>query len=224
MKQNTIVIAVIAVLIGGVGGYFIGSGTGYHHELETMSAERVGGQEERSGVAGKHQMADGTMMSDTMPMGNMAGMDHSMMMVSSEREFITGMIPHHQEAVDTAKEVIERGGSTPEIKALAENIVIAQEKEIVAMKQWYQDWYGVAYAEKTEDYQPMMRELAGLSGAALDKRFLEDMIMHHMGAIMMARSVQPYIEREEITALTKAIEETQTAEIELMRQLISDIQ
>jgi len=169
-------------------------------------------------------MADGTMMSDTMPMGNMAGMDHSMMMVSSEREFITGMIPHHQEAVDTATEVIERGGSTPEIKALAENIVIAQEKEIAEMKQWYQDWYDVAYEEKKEDYQPMMRELAGLSGAELDKRFLEDMVMHHMGAIMMARSVQPYIEHEEITALTKAIEETQTAEIELMRQLISDIQ
>jgi len=224
MKQNTIVIAVIAVLIGGVGGYLIGSGSDNHHELETMSAERVGGQEERSGVAGEHRMADGTMMSDTMPMGNMAGMDHSMMMVSSEREFITGMIPHHQEAVDTATEVIERGGSTPEIKALAENIVIAQEKEIAEMKQWYQDWYDVAYEEKKEDYQPMMRELAGLSGAELDKRFLEDMVMHHMGAIMMARSVQPYIEHEEITALTKAIEETQTAEIELMRQLISDIQ
>jgi len=220
MKQNTIVIAVIAVLIGGVGGYLIGSSSDNHHELETMSAERVGGQEERSGVAGEHQMADGTMMSDDMPMGNMAGMDHGVMMVSSEREFITGMIPHHQEAVDTANEVIARGGSTPEIKALAENIVIAQEKEIAEMKGWYQAWYGVAYEEQAEDYQPMMRELAGLSGADLDKRFLEDMIMHHMGAIMMARSVQPYIEHEEIIGLTKAIAETQTTEIKLMRDLL----
>jgi uncharacterized protein (DUF305 family) len=160
---------------------------------------------------------------DDMPMGGRMGMDHSAMMVSSEREFLTGMIPHHQEAVDTAKEVVERGGSTPEIKALAENIIIAQELEIAEMKQWHLDWYGEEYVAD-DSYQPMMRELAGLSGAELDQRFLEDMIMHHMGAIMMARSVQPYIEHEEVTALTKAIEETQTAEIELMRQLISVIQ
>ena len=79
---------------------------------------------------------------DDMPMGGMMGMDHSAMMVSSEREFLTGMIPHHQEAVDTAIEVVERGGSTPEIKALAENIIIAQELEIAEMKQWHLDWYG----------------------------------------------------------------------------------
>jgi uncharacterized protein (DUF305 family) len=147
------------------------------------------------------------------------GMDHSAMMVSSEREFLTGMIPHHQEAVDTAKEVIERGGSTPEIKTLAENIIIAQELEIAQMKQWYLDWYGEEYVAD-DSYQPMMRELAGLSGAELDKRFLEDMVMHHMGAIMMAQSVRPYIEHQEIEVLSQAIMTTQTAEIELMRDLL----
>ena len=160
---------------------------------------------------------------DNMPMGNGGGMDHSMMTVSSEREFLTGMIPHHQEAVDTAKEVIERGGSTPEIKALAENIVMAQEREITEMKQWYFDWYGIQYEAKVEDYEPMMRELNGLSGAELDRRFLEDMIRHHMGAIMMAQSVRPYIEHQEVRDLTKAIVETQTDEIQLMRRLVSEL-
>ena len=159
---------------------------------------------------------------DDMPMGDMMGMDHSAMMVSSEREFLTGMIPHHQEAVDTAKEVIERGGSTPEIKALAENIIIAQELEIAEMKQWYLAWYGEEYVAEGS-YQPMMRELAGLFGAELDQRFLEDMIMHHMGAIMMARSVQPHIEHQEIEVLSKAIMTTQTAEIDLMRDLLSGL-
>jgi len=226
MKQNTILIAIIALLVGGVGGYFIASNGTDEYTRQEMMSGRMNQVGEQSDMAGTHTMADGTMMGNNMPMGNMGGMngmDHSMMMVSNEREFVTSMIPHHQEAVDTANEVIERGGSTPEIKALAENIVIAQEKEIAEMKQWYQAWYGVAYEEKAEDYQPMMRELAGLSGAALDKRFLEDMIMHHMGAIMMARSVQPHIEHEEITALTKAIEETQTAEIELMRDLLKTL-
>jgi uncharacterized protein (DUF305 family) len=91
------------------------------------------------------------------------------------------------------------------------------------MKQWYRDWYGVDYEEKPGDYQPMMRELGGLSGAALDKRFLEDMIMHHMGAIMMARSVQPYIEHQEIADLAKAIIESQSAEIQLMRDFLRSL-
>jgi uncharacterized protein (DUF305 family) len=219
MKQNTILIAIVALLVGGIGAYLVVGNDADDYNLAGMMSDRTD-QTESGDMAGMHMMADGTMMGNDMPMGNMDGMDHSMMMVNSEREFVTGMIPHHQEAVDTANEVIARGGSTLEIKALAENIVIAQEKEIAEMKQWYQDWYGVAYEEKAEDYQPMMRELAGLSGAELDKRFLEDMIMHHMGAIMMARSVQPYIEHEEITALTKAIEETQTTEIKLMRDLL----
>ncbi|HMO78155.1 MAG TPA: DUF305 domain-containing protein, partial [Candidatus Paceibacterota bacterium] len=176
--------------------------------------------------AGMHRMPDGSLMSNTpsnTDMGMMGGMDHSMMMVKSEREFLKGMIPHHQEAVDTAKEVLARGGSTPEIKKLAEDIIVAQEKEIAMMKEWYQDWYGEAYVADPKDYKPMMRDLSALSGATLDRVFLEDMIMHHMGAIMMAQSVQPYIENQEITDLTKAIVETQTEEIQLMREMLGGL-
>lgn len=209
MKQNTILIAIIVALIGGIAVYAL-SGADREHDMDDMMHDQMDEREH-----------------DDMPMGDadgMGGMDHSMMMVSSEREFLTGMIPHHQEAVDTAKEVLERGGSTPKIKALAENIITAQETEIALMKQWYQDWYGVAYEEKPEDYQPMMRELADLSGAELDKRFLEDMVMHHMGAIMMARSVQSYIEHQEITDLASAIQTTQTAEIALMREMLEGLE
>lgn len=178
--------------------------------------------------AGMHRMPDGSLMGNpatptksTDP--GMGGMDHSMMMVKSEREFLEGMLPHHQEAVDTAKEVIARGGSTPGIKKLAENIVVAQEKEIAMMKDWYQSWYGEVYVADPKDYEPMMRDLSALSGSALDKVFLEDMVMHHMGAVMMAQSVQPYIKHKEMTELTKAIMETQTAEIQLMRGMINDL-
>lgn len=178
--------------------------------------------------AGMHRMPDGSLMGNpTTPtnkndssMGMMDGMDHSMMMVKSEREFLEGMIPHHQEAVDTAKEVVARGGSTPEIKKLAQDIIVAQEKEITMMKTWYKSWYGKEYVPNPSAYTPMMRDLSSLSGAELDTVFLEDMIMHHMGAIMMANSVQPYIEHEEITDLAKTIVETQTVEISLMKSLL----
>lgn len=50
-------------------------------------------------------------------------------------DFITGMIAHHQGAVDSAKVVLEHG-SDPEVKAFAEQIIAAQEAEIAWMKGW----------------------------------------------------------------------------------------
>lgn len=205
MKQNTVLTAVIALLIGGIGGYVIADKDDY----------------------GMRGMDHSMMQSDDndydrMPMGNMGGMDHSAMMVSSEREFVAGMIPHHQEAVDTATEVLERGGSTEEIRTLASEIIAAQETEIAMLKEWHLAWYGEEYIE-TGTYQPMMRDLSQLSGADLDERFLEDMIPHHMGAIMMAQSVRPHIEHQEVSDMADAIMETQTAEIELMRDLLTGL-
>ena len=144
------------------------------------------------------------------------------MFVTSERGFIEHMIPHHQEAIDTAGEVLERGGTTPEVRELMNNIITAQTAEIEEMKNWYETWYGLAYEDGGE-YEPMMRELENLSGTELDRVFLEDMIMHHMGAIMMARSVQPYIEHEEIAELTQNIVATQSAEISQMRQMLQGL-
>jgi uncharacterized protein (DUF305 family) len=224
MKNQSIVIIIgLGILVVGAVAYSFG--------MNKSSDTKMGMNMGDDVPAGMHRMPDGSLMGNPSTptnqndggMGMMGGMDHSMMMVKSEREFLEGMIPHHQEAVDTAKEVLARGGSTPEIKKLAEDIVVAQEKEIAMMKGWYQAWYGEAYVADPADYKPMMRDLSTLSGAALDKVFLEDMVMHHMGAIMMAQSVQPYIENQEITDLTKAIMETQTAEIELMKRLITTL-
>ena len=219
MNKETVLVAIIALLIGGIGGYsladdnrFFGSCGGYDKKAEVNLPQ------------GMHRMSDGSLMhnADT-GMGGMGHMDHMMgMMVTSERAFIEEMIPHHQEAVDTAKEVIARGGTTPEIRQLVEAIVTAQEKEIADMKTWYESWYGESYTA-TGTYVPMMRELESLSGATLDRVFLEDMIEHHRGAIMMARSVQPYVTHDEIANLTKAIVDTQAAEIMQMRQYLQTL-
>jgi uncharacterized protein (DUF305 family) len=50
-------------------------------------------------------------------------------------DFVTGMIPHHQGAIDMAKIVLEKG-KDPEIKTLAEGIIKAQESEIKMMNDW----------------------------------------------------------------------------------------
>lgn len=53
----------------------------------------------------------------------------------SDRDFVAGMIAHHQGAIDMAKVVIQHGKDA-DIRKLAEEIVIAQEKEIAQMKEW----------------------------------------------------------------------------------------
>ena len=156
-----------------------------------------------AGAAGSHGMGD---------------MAHA----TDELSFLVHMIPHHQEAIDSAHlllAVTERA----ELQALAASIISVQEAEIAWMEAHLERWY--PGADRDAHYQPMMRVLAAdASAAAVEQAFLEDMIGHHMMAVHDARNLLAggWAQREEVADFARTILVDQMTEIMLMRGWLAD--
>jgi uncharacterized protein (DUF305 family) len=143
--------------------------------------------------------------------------------------FVQGMIPHHEQAVEMSQLAADRAAS-PQVKELAATIERAQAPEIEQMRGFLADW-GV---EKDSSMGGMHRggvsmpgmmsgqQTSGLgqaNGAAFDRTFLQMMVMHHEGAVTMARTELSDGLNPQAKALAHTIIDQQTTEIAHMRDL-----
>lgn len=139
-----------------------------------------------------------------------------------------------QMAVDRAKNL--------EVKKLAESIIKDQNREIQQMQTWYKQWYGAQIPTKKMNMQmhhgmgkemmmvmqqqEMMDKemMAGLKNASnFDREFLRQMTNHHQMALMMAGMVVDSAVHPETGKLAQSIIQSQSTEIEKMRQLSQKI-
>ena len=155
--------------------------------------------------------------------------------------FMSGMIPHHAQAVLISSWAPTHGASAA-LQRFAERIVVAQRDEIALMQTWLRD-RGLPVPDSNATHLKMdmggmkhdmlmpgmlnAEELAALDkarGVEFDRLFLQAMIKHHGGAISMV---------EELTNSTgAALDETvfrfssdvyadQTTEIERMEKMLA---
>ncbi|GHF52872.1 uncharacterized protein (DUF305 family) [Deinococcus metalli] len=115
------------------------------------------------------------------------------------------MADHHQMAVDMAR-VEVAGGTDPRVKAAAQTIITAQQREIAVMQGWLRAWTGQEYAPRG------MGKLMEIMGST-DRWFLTGMIPHHRGAVEMARLAPTHTADAQVRALAADIVRTQTTEI-----------
>lgn len=144
----------------------------------------------------------------------------------SDVMFAQMMIPHHEQAVEMA-ELAPAAGASPQVQELAAEIAAAQGPEIRQMEAMLDRW-GVGQMMDHSGHQMAgmvsdedMERLGAATGTEFDRLFLELMIAHHEGAIDMTEDPLANGEDPELRTLLEAIVETQTAEIEQMRQMLA---
>jgi uncharacterized protein (DUF305 family) len=212
---SALVVAVLALVgVAVVQGDDDGHGPG----MMTSAVDRDPGPRGRDGFPrGMPGWMAGGMMSGGMHgmMNGMAGMA-GMHVVRSEQEFLVEMVAHHEEAIEAAGELAR--SERAEMRELGRSIVEGQTAEVEQMQEWLERWYPDASTDA--DYEPMMRDLSRLSGDRLDQVFLEDMVWHHMAAVMMSRQLvaRDLAEHDEVEELARSIAAAQHAEILMMRR------
>jgi len=157
-------------------------------------------------------------------------------------EFMSGMIPHHAQAVIMAGWAPTHG-ARQDVAILCERIVVGQRDEIAMMQGWLRD-RGLEVPDATSTRHKMRmngtvhemlmpgmltdEEMAALDqarGPEFDRLFLEGMIKHHQGAIDMVDVLfKSYgaAQDETVYKFASDVYADQSIEIDRMHQMLGD--
>lgn len=174
--------------------------------------------------------------------GSMPGMNHGSSGMSSSSApaaadfndadaiFAQMMIPHHTQAVEMSDMILAKEAIPVPVTDLATKIKAAQAPEIEKMTGWLTSWnqptemptdmpagHSMSGMMGDED----MAKLEAAQGTEAAKLFLTQMIAHHEGAIMMAKTETTDGKNAEAVQLSKDIVTSQEAEMQEMKDLLA---
>lgn len=160
---------------------------------------------------------------------------------AADVHFMSGMIPHHAQAVLIASWAPTHGAST-NVRLFAERIVVAQRDEIALMQTWLKD-RGLPAPDSNATHLRMnmngmqhdmlmpgmltpeeLAELDKARGIEFDRLFLTAMIKHHGGAISMVEELtnSPGAVNDEVVfRFSSDVFADQTTEIERMQKMLA---
>lgn len=126
--------------------------------------------------------------------------------------------------------LLAKPDADPAVAELAQQVKDAQAPEIALMRGWLEDWG----AEEAYDMGGMhhgdgmmseddMAALEAADGTEASRLYLEQMILHHEGAIDMAQAQLADGQDAEALVLAQTIVDTQSAEIAEMKRLLAQL-
>ena len=163
---------------------------------------------------------------------------------AADVHFMSGMIPHHAQAVLIAGWAKSHGASEP-VQKLCERIVVGQTDEINLMQNWLRDRkLEVPPANATHMKMDMgggmmhdmlmpgmlndeqLKQLDAARGKDFDRLFLQAMIRHHEGAISMVDELEAADgarQDEVVFRFSSDVYADQTTEINVMKKMLDAI-
>lgn len=152
-------------------------------------------------------------------------------------KFMQGMIGHHQQALEMVA-LIPARTSREDMKMLGKRIELSQQDEIKMMQEWLKGrgqelpdphahhMHGATLMPGMLTMEEMAK-LEAATGVEFDRLFLEGMIKHHGGALIMVRELfaTPGAGQDgDIFAFASDVEADQQMEIDRMGALLRELQ
>jgi uncharacterized protein (DUF305 family) len=147
-----------------------------------------------------------------------------------DRDFVAMMVPHHQGAIDMAEAELSYGHNQL-LRRIAQEIIVTQQEEIVAMRLALVSAAAFPSSGPEEasflarNNAAMTRMMAGMKikpSNDVDRDFVAMMVPHHQGAIDMAEAELSYGHNEPLLGLAQEIIATQQQEIVAMRRALGE--
>jgi uncharacterized protein (DUF305 family) len=145
-------------------------------------------------------------------------------------EFVRMMMTHHAQALEMTA-MVESRTTSDDLPLLAKRMDVSQRDEIAMMQQWLEDRDQSTTISHEHAQMPglltpeQITQLSEAEGAEFDELFLQSMIYHHEGALVMVEDLLTGGEgaqETQIFQIAQHIDSDQRVEISRMKQLLAE--